>query len=228
MNNNSLGKFIVIDGTDGSGKGTQTKILVDRLRQDGYPVETIEFPQYGQKSAGLVEEYLIAGKYGSAQEVGPYIPSIFYACDRFDASFKIKQWLAEGKIVIADRYASSNMGHQAGKIKDSVERDKFLDWLDNLEFSIFKIPRPDINLLLYMDPEISHRLIGNKGERKFLAGKKRDIHEDDLNHLRDASEAYLYVAKKYNWPIIECAPNGNLMTPEQIHEIIFEKIKNQL
>ncbi|MBU4493296.1 MAG: thymidylate kinase, partial [Nanoarchaeota archaeon] len=105
------GKFIVIAGTDGSGKATQIKILVKRLKDKGYEVEIADFPQYGKKSAALVEEYL-NGKFGLAEEVGPYRASIFYACDRYAASFKIKEWLDEGKIVVSNRYVSANVGHQ--------------------------------------------------------------------------------------------------------------------
>ena len=107
------GKFIVIDGTDGSGKATQTELLVKRLAQAGYEVVMADFPQYGQKSAGLVEHYL-NGKYGTALDVGPYRASIFYAADRYDASFQIRQWLKEGKIVISNRYVTANMAHQGG------------------------------------------------------------------------------------------------------------------
>ncbi len=113
--NTYLGKFIVIEGLDGSGKSTQSKLLTQYLRKEGYKVEKIDFPQHGEKSAGLVDEYL-NGKYGSSEEVGPYRASVFYACDRYDASFKIRKWLKEGKIVVSDRYVASNVGHQGGKI----------------------------------------------------------------------------------------------------------------
>ena len=217
------GVFIVIAGTDGSGKTVQTKKLVENLKAAGKDVETIEFPQYGQKSAGLVEEYL-NGKYGSAEEVGPYRASIFFACDRYDASFKIKKWLEQGKIVIANRYTSANMGHQAGKIKDKEERDKFLEWLENLEFNIFQIPKPDINLLLFMPPEIGQKLVDKKGHRDYVNGNKRDIHEADLNHLKNATEAYRYCANKFNWLVIDCAPNNELREIEDISKEVFEKI----
>jgi dTMP kinase len=218
------GKLIVIDGTDGSGKATQTKILAEKLRKEGHSVEFIDFPQYGQKSAALVEEYL-NGKFGSEKEVGPYRASIFYACDRYAASFRISKWLSEGRIVIANRYTSSNMGHQAGKIKDANERDKFLSWLEDLEFNIFGIPWPDINILLYMPPEIGQRLVDKKGYREYVGGKKRDIHESDLNHLKNAAAAYKYCAKKYNWLVIDCAPNGSLREINDISNEVFEKVK---
>jgi len=218
------GKLIVIDGTDGSGKATQTKLLVEKLRKEGYKVAVADFPQYGQKSAILVEEYL-NGKFGSAKEVGPYRASIFFACDRYAAAPKIRKWLEEGKIVIANRYASANMGHQAGKIKNKKERDKFLEWEENLEFNIFNIPRPDVNLLLYMPPTIGQKLVDNKGHRDYVNGKKRDLHEADLEHLRDAAEAYKYIAEKYSWPIIDCAPGNKLKTREEIHKLVWDKIK---
>src|SRR3989338_3647825 len=141
------GKLIVIDGTDGSGKATQTKLLVDRLNRENHPTVTISFPQYGAKSAGPLEAYL-AGKYGSANEVGPYRASILYAVDRYDASARISEDLGNGKIVVADRYVLSNMGHQGGKIAGEQERRKFYAWEDELEHELFHIPRPDLNIIL--------------------------------------------------------------------------------
>ncbi|MBI4778894.1 deoxynucleoside kinase, partial [Candidatus Falkowbacteria bacterium] len=148
--NKNQGKFIVIDGTDGSGKATQTQLLAQRLERVGLNVAIADFPQYNTKSAGPVEEYL-SGKYGSPEEVGPYQASIFYACDRYDASFKIKTWLAEGKIVISNRYVTANMGHQGGKISNLLEKKHFFDWLYQLEYEIFNIPRPDLNIILHVD-----------------------------------------------------------------------------
>ena len=220
------GIFIVIEGTDGSGKTVQTRKLVENLKNSGKDVETIEFPQYGQKSAGLVEEYL-NGKFGTAEEVGPYRASIFFACDRYDASFKIKKWLEQGKIVIANRYTSANMGHQAGKIKDKEERDKFLEWLENLEFNVFKIPKPDTTMLLFMPPQIGQELVDKKGHRDYVNGNKRDIHEADINHLKDAAEAYKYCAEKFNWLVIDCAPNNELREIEDISKEVFGKIKEK-
>ncbi|MCK9466705.1 MAG: hypothetical protein M0P94_00010 [Candidatus Absconditabacterales bacterium] len=217
------GKFIVIDGTDGSGKGTQTKLLVQRLKNSGYSVEIADFPQYGKKSAIMVEEYL-NGKFGTAQEVGPYRASVFYAIDRYAASFEIKKRLEEGKIVISNRYVSSNMGHQAGKIKDPKERDKFLQRLEEFEYRLFAIPKPDKNILLYMPTEIGQQLVDKKGHRDYIGGQKRDIHEADLQHLKDAAEAYKYVAKKYNWTIVDSAPNGELLSIEEVGDLVWNEI----
>ncbi len=219
------GLFIMIEGTDGSGKGLQTDLLLEKIKSEGHEVEQISFPQYGEPSAFLVEQYL-NGKYGSAEEVGPYKASILYATDRFAAAPKIKQWLEEGKIVIANRYVASNMGHQGGKIKNTEERQKYFDWNYNLEYKILEIPKPNVNLILHVTPEISQQLVDKKEEREYLKGKKRDIHEDDLNHLADAEQAYVEIAKTYpEFKLIECVKNDQILPPEEIHGIIWEEIK---
>ena len=213
----------MIDGTDGSGKATQTQKLVERLKNNFYDVEMADFPQYGQKSSGLVEEYL-NGKYGTADDVGPYRASIFYACDRYDASFKIKKWLEQGKIVVANRYVTANMGHQGGKIKDTAERKKYLDWLYHLEYEMFSIPRPDLNIILHVDAAIAQKLVDKKGGRDYIGGVKRDIHESDLNHLRAAEKVYLEISTAYpDFKLIECVQNGQIMTREEIGELIWSE-----
>lgn len=214
------GKLIVIDGTDGSGKKTQTDILVKKLRLVGHTVEIADFPRYGQRSAFLVEDYL-NGKFGTVNSVNPYAASIFYACDRYAASFEIKKWLKEGKVVIANRYVSANMGHQCGKLKTKPERDKFLRWLDNLEYGIFGLPRPNKNILLYVEAKIGQKLVDQKAPRQYIGGQKRDIHEADLNHLKNAVNAYLYVAKKYQWNVVKCCKQDKMRSVKEIAEEIW-------
>jgi dTMP kinase len=221
------GKFIVIDGTDWSWKWTQTKLLVQRLRDSWYNVEIADFPQYGKKSAMMIEDYL-NGEFWTAQEVWPYRASILYAVDRYAASFEIKKRLEEWKIIISNRYVSSNMWHQAGKIKNPKERDEFLNWLEDLEYGIFDIPRPDKQILLYMPTEIWQKLVDKKWHRNYVWWNKRDIHESDLQHLKDAAEAYKYVAKKYNRMIIDSAPNWNLLSIEEINNLIWKEVMNIL
>jgi len=223
------GHLFVIDGTDGSGKATQTKILVERMQKEGYTVQTISFPQYGKKSAGLVEEYL-SGTYGTPQEVGPYRASIFYAADRYDASFQMQTWLSEGSHVIADRYVGSNMGHQGGKISDPTERKTFFDWALEIEHEFFGIPRPTLNLVLFVPPEISIQLAR---ERTTASGYKnagtKDIHEEDEDHIRKASEAYLDLTRHYdNFLLIPCTQDGQMKTREEIHTQIWQTIQPYL
>ena len=221
------GKFIVIDGTDGSGKATQTKLIAARIRKSGRQVKIFDFPQYGKKSAGPLEEYL-NGKYGSAKDVGPYRGSILYACDRYDASFKIRNFLKEGKIVISNRYVTANMGHQGGKIKSKDARKKYFKWLYELEYNIFGIPKPDLNIILHVDAAIAQKLVDGKGERQYIESKKkRDLHEDDIKHLHDAEKVYLEIAKSFSgFKLIECVKAGKIMTRKEINDLIWRKIKN--
>ncbi len=217
---NYSGKFIVIDGTDGSGKTTQFNLLIDKLKAEGFDVEVADFPQYNTKSAGLVEEYL-GGKYGNADEVTPYQSSIFYAVDRFDASYKIREWLKAGKIVVANRYVSASMGHQGGKIENPLERKVFFNWLYELEYKLFNIPKPDLSLILHVEAEIAQGLAKNR-HREDWVGKTRDIHEENLDHLKKAEEVYLEIAKTFpDFKLIKCTRAGELMTREEIHQLVW-------
>jgi len=210
----------VIDGTDGSGKTTQFNLLTDKLKAEGYDVEIADFPQYNTKSAGLVEEYL-GGKYGGADDVTPYQSSIFYAVDRFDASFKIREWLKAGKIVVANRYVSASLGHQGGKIANPLERKVFFNWLYELEYKIFNIPKPDLSLILHVEAEIAQKLAANR-HREDWVGKTRDIHEENLDHLKKAEEVYLEIAKSFpDFKLIKCTREGEILTREEIHQLVW-------
>ena len=218
------GSFLVIEGTDGSGKATQIKLLSDWMTARQIPFEVVDFPQYGQPSAYFVEKYL-RGEYGTLEQVGAYRGSIFYALDRYEKSFDVRRWISEGKTVISNRYVSASMGHQGGKIKDPKEREKFLKWLEHLEYEIFDIPKPDLTVLLYMPPEIGQKLVDQKSERAYTQGKKRDIHEADLEHLIAASKVYLEIAKKNKWKVVHCTEeNGSVRTKEDINEVIKELV----
>lgn len=224
---NRKGKFIVIDGTDGSGKGTQTELLVNALKAKGRDVITMDFPQYGKPSCFFVEKYL-RGEYGTADEVGAKKASLFYALDRLDSAKQINDWLDEGKIIISNRYVSASMGHQTGKIKGDDARDEFLDWLNELEFEICGSPKPDEVIFLYMPPEIGQQLVDQKAAREYTQGKKRDIHEADINHLKNASDAYKYVANKFNWKTIVCNNGDQILSREEIHQDILKLVEDML
>jgi dTMP kinase len=226
------GKFIVIDGIDGSGKTTQTGLLAKRLKKEGYHVMIADFPQHGEKSAALADEYL-NGKYGTAEEVGPYRASIFFACDRYAASLKIKKFLDKGGIVISNRYVTANMGHQGGKIKSRKERKKYFAWLYDLEYRIFSIPKPDINIILHLDTKIAQKLVdkkvGKRNERKYILNGKKDIHEMDEKHLRNSEKVYIEISKLFpDFILVECARKGQLMTKEEINGIMWARISNFL
>ena len=218
------GIFIVIDGLDGSGKTTQVELLSKRLIEAGADIELFDFPQYGKKSAGPIEEYL-SGKYGSAS---PEICYFFYAVDRFDSSFKIKKSLKHYKIAISNRYVTSNAAHQGGKIENDEESREYFKWLGNLEYEIFKIPKPSLNIILHLDPETSFRLAGEKYTQKarpIIHGNERDLHEKDFQHFVKAERVYLQIAKEFqNTSVIECMEEGKLLSPQEVHEKVWQMV----
>jgi len=217
------GKFIVFEGIDGSGKSIQTKILMRRLKREGFKAVSLEFPQYGKKSAGMVEEYL-SGKYGKAHEVGPEAASIFYAIDRYDLSFQIRYLLKKGYIIVSDRYVGSNIGHQGAKISSTKKREEFFEWLYDLEYGVFGIPKPNISFFLHVPAKIAKQLCDDIERRK---KKKKDIHEKDLNHLKNAEKVYLHAVKLFprEYSMIECVENRKMKSPQEIHEMIWTKVQ---
>lgn len=223
-----MGKLFVIDGTDGSGKQTQFTKLQERLTKEGIEYRVVSFPNYDSPSSSLVKMYL-SGEFGkNAKDVSPYIASTFYAADRY-ATFKTgyQDYYDNGGIILADRYTTANMVHQAGKIQDEQERKKFLDWLWDFEFNLYGLPIPTKVFFLNMPVEKSLELMENR-ENKFTHEAKKDIHESDKNHLIDSYNAACTVAKDYDWCEIKCVKDGNIRTIEDIHEEIYNKIKEDL
>lgn len=222
------GKLFVIDGTDGSGKQTQFEKLKQRLTSENIEYMTMSFPRYGQKSAAAVEMYLQGELTNDPKEVDPYTASTFYAIDRY-ISYKteFEEYYKNGGIILLDRYVSANMIHQTGKMKDTKEQDKFLDWLDELEFVHNGIPRPTEVFFLSMPPEKVFELIKDR-PNKIDGQNKKDIHESNNEHIYDAYKAGNYVSDKYNWHKIECVENNKIKAIEQIHEEIYTHLKTFL
>lgn len=219
-----MGKLFVIDGTDGSGKQTQFEKLKENLTKRNIKYMTVSFPNYDSPSSSLVKMYL-SGEFGEdAKQISPYIASTFYAVDRY-ATYKkdFEEYYKNGGIILADRYTTANMVHQAGKIKDEKERHKFLDWLFDLEFGIYQIPKPDLVFFLNMPPEKSLELMKNR-ENKFTHESKKDIHERDKKHIIDSYNAACSLVDKYGWNEIKCVKNGNIRTVEEISKEILEKV----
>lgn len=215
------GRLIVLDGIDGSGKTTQINLLLDSLKAGGFNAEYIHFPQHGQHSASLVGDYL-AGKFGP---LNPYATSVFYAIDRFEASPRIRQWLAEGKVVIADRYVTANAGHQGGKIGSHDERIKFFRWLNNLEYEVFKIPKSDLNVILNLPAQVALNLVKQRNKRD-KQNHVDTMHEVNLEHLRHGEEIYQEIGTLFpNTKVVECVEEGNLLEPLAIHNKIWELVR---
>lgn len=221
---NKEGVFIVIEGTDGSGKGTQFKLLIERLELAGYDVATFDFPRYEEPSSFFVREYL-NGKYGAADEVGPYTASLFYALDRYEAAPQIREALKAGKIVLANRFTGSNMAHQGTKFSHADERRGYFIWLDNLEFEMLHIPRPDLNIVLRVPADIAQTLVDKKEKRSYT-DKKRDIHEADLSHLERAVTVYDDLCQLFpkDFMRIDCVRNEQLLAIETVSNLIWEKV----
>lgn len=220
--NHEMWKLIAIEWIDGSGKWTQVELLVKYLREELHKiVEMADFPQYWEPSAVMLEKYL-RWEFWSSEDVWPYIASTFFAQDRYAASFDIRKWLDEWKYVISNRYTTSSMWHQAGKIKDLAEREKFLEWLENLEYWMFRIPRPDAVVYIDMPPKIAQNNVKKKAEREYLKGEKMDIHEADINHLTNSAEAYRYVADKFGWLKLDPAPNWVLRSIEENQQALLD------
>lgn len=217
-----MGKIIVIEGTDGSGKQTQAVKLYEALIKKGYNAMQISFPNYQSPSSGGVKMYL-GGEFGeNAKSIDAYQASVFFSVDRLCTMLKLKDFYENDGIIVIDRYVQSNMIHQAGKISDKKERERFLNWIDDFEFNVLKLPREDIVLFLDVPIKVSKSLANARKELK--SGTKLDIHEKDEKHLADAYEAGKFVAKKFSWEIINCVEEEKMKSIEQIHQEILSKV----
>jgi dTMP kinase len=210
------GKFIVLEGIDGSGKRTQLEMLVRAFASRGVPFTEISFPRYEGFFGKMAGQYL-NGDFGSLEAVDPHFSALLYAGDRFEAKARIESDLASGQTLLADRYIGSNLAHQSARVPRE-KRTEFLQWLKQLEYQVFALPAEDLVIYLRVPPAEAHRLIGEKGARNYTK-LQRDIQESNLAHLEATSEVYDQLARQPNWLKIECydsAANA-LRAPESIH-----------
>ena len=214
------GKLIVFEGTDGSGKATQSKLLYERLRREGTDCRKLDFPRYGEKSAALVELYL-SGAFGAQpSDVNAYAASTFFSVDRY-ASYK-QDWGAyyeDGGLLIADRYTTSNAVHQASKLPDG-EREAFLDWLFDFEYRLLGLPEPSAVFYLDVPTETTEKLMREREQATHTAA---DIHEADEAYLRACHENARKIAQRCAWQCVSCAENGAMRSIEDIHEEIYRR-----
>ena len=217
------GKLIIIEAGDGSGKATQTAKLYSRLAAEKFPVRQVSFPNYDSPSSALLKMYL-QGQFGTEPDaVNAYAASAFFAVDRY-ASFKTDwgEWYSQGGIILADRYTTSNMVHQAVKITDQHERTAFLNWLWDLEFVKFGLPVPDLVLFLDVPPVCSAALLAGR-DSKDGSGQK-DIHEQDSEYLQRCYDSYRHVAELYGWRRIACMGETGLKSIDEIHEDVYQAV----
>jgi len=217
------GKLIVIEGTDGSGKQTQSESLERKLKEDGISCIVLSFPRYNTPTGKIVGEVCLGKELGMGSgsvfddfsKLDPRVASLYYAADRLDAVPEINRMLDQYDVVILDRYVESNMGHQCGKLESVKERVELRDWIYNTEYVNNKLPKPDGVIFLYMPFKVSRMLKADMNE-------KLDAHEADEDHLRNAENAYLELAEHYDWERVNCSNDGeNPRSVEDIHKEVY-------
>lgn len=220
-----MGKLIVIEGTDGSGKSTQFRLLTDRLASEGLQFQKLVFPQYSEPSSALIRMYL-GGEFGSSpSDVNAYAASAFYAVDRYASYKKVwGQWYENGGLVLSDRYTTSNAVHQASK-EPEEGREGFLKWLYEFEYDKLGLPRPDLTIYLDVPTDFTQMLLRG---REQATGTHADIHEQDTTYLATCRRTGKAAAAFYGWTVIECVRDGKMRSIEDIHEEIYRYVKNCL
>lgn len=223
----SRGKLIVIEGTDCSGKETQAKLLLNRLKGDGVKIEERAFPMYDTPTGKIIGGALLGkthiGKsvFPNASKVDPKVAALYYAADRLYNIGEINKMLDDGVNVILDRYVESNMGHQAGKLSSKKEKLDMMNWLESLEYDLLELPRPDLVLFLYMPYQYTVELRNKRGEAP-------DEVEKDIEYLHNAEETYSMMAEKYNYDIVHCVKDERIRTIEEISDDVYTLVKNKL
>lgn len=224
---NRRGKLLVLDGIDASGKATQAELLKKALKKMGLDVKTVTFPRYYSSFHGKTIGRLLSGEFGEVGSVSPYLSSLAYALDRITARKQIREWLLDGSIIIADRYTSSSMAHQAAKLPPRRRR-AFVNWIDEMEYRRHKIPREDLTIFLHVPLEVSRKLLGKKGKRAYIK-RVWDVAEADVDHQKEALKMYLkLVREKGNWEKVDCVDkDGKILSKTEIHKRIMTVLRKR-
>ena len=216
-----MGKLIVIEGTDGSGKSTQFRLMSERLEAEHVSFQHIVFPRYKEESSALIRMYL-GGQFGEKpSDVNAYAASSFYAVDRY-ASYKMDwgKWYEEGGLVLSDRYTTSNAVHQASKEPEDKQSD-FLKWLYDFEYDKLGLPCPDLTIYLDVPTDFTEKLMRHREQD---TGTKADIHEQDTEYLNTCRRSGRAAAEFYGWTVIDCVKDGAMRSIEDIHEEIYRHV----
>ncbi len=217
-----MGKLIVIEGTDGSGKSTQFRLLTQRIESEGISFQKLVFPQYAEPSSALIRMYL-GGEFGShPSDVNAYAASAFYAVDRYASYKKVwGQWYEQGGLVLSDRYTTSNAVHQASK-ESGEKQQEFLNWLYEFEYDRLGLPRPDLVIYLDVPTDFTEKMLRHREQDTSTTA---DIHEQDMEYLATCRRTGRAAAKFYNWTVIDCVKDGAMRTIEDIHNEIYSHVK---
>lgn len=216
-----MGKLIVIEGTDGSGKSTQFRLLSEHLERDGLAFKHLVFPRYSEPSSALIRMYL-GGEFGEKpSDVNPYAASAFYAVDRF-ASYKMDwgKWYEDGGLVLSDRYTTSNAVHQASKEPED-RQEYYLQWLYDFEYDKLGLPRPDLTIYLDVPTDYTEKLLRHREQD---TNTKADIHEKDMAYLATCRKTGKKAASYYGWKVINCVRDGAMRSMEDIHNEIYAAV----
>ena len=214
------GKLVVLEGIDGSGKRTQLEMLARAMQTRGIAHATIGFPRYEGFFGRMVAQYL-NGEFGTLVDVDPHFSALLYAGDRFENKKLLESYLAEGKLVLADRYIASNLAHQGARVPPK-RFPEFLRWLEKLEYGLYALPEEDLVIHLHLSAARAQKLVGKKRARNYTR-RRRDLQEASLAHLQSASRIFERLARRRNWATVECisARNSTLRPPEEIHREIM-------
>jgi len=222
------GKLIAIEGTDGSGKGTQSRRLVARLRRAGVRARRMAFPRYRVSFFGRMAAAYLRGDYGPSDAVDPRLAALLYAADRWAARDALLAALEEGYTIVLDRYVDSNKAHQGARLPRGADRDAFLAWVERLEYGVFGLPRADFTLYLHVPAHVAFDLIARKAPRAHLGALARDLHERDRRHLARSARLFLHLARSSppgRACLIRCAVRGRLLSPAEVAERIWAALK---
>ena len=216
-----MGKLIVIEGTDGSGKSTQFRLLTQRLTEEGQTFQKLVFPQYSEPSSALIRMYL-GGEFGqNAADVNAYTASVFFAVDRFASYKKVwQQWYEEGGLIVSDRYTTSNAVHQASK-EPAEKQQEFLQWLYDLEYNRMGLPQPDLVIYLDVPTDFTEKMMRRREQD---TNTHADIHEQDLAYPATCRRTGKAAAEYYGWTVIQCVKDGAMRSIEDIHNEIYRHV----
>jgi dTMP kinase len=224
MMKKNKGKLIVIDGSDGSGKTTQWDLLKKRFKKENAPYYNVDFPIYKSFFGKFIKKYLY-GEFGDPKKLDPYYSSFPYALDRFFYKDKIIRALSAGKIVLTNRYVTSNLIYQGAKLKNEKKKEEYLKWINKFEYEVLELPKPDLMIYLYVPVEISKNLL--KGRADSDKDRKIDGHENSYDYQNEIVKNSKYLCGKYKyWKMVNCVEKGELLSKKDIHERVWQTVKN--